>query len=173
MPDWFLMWGYGFLKLVPSWMSFELFGIHVSSEFIGGLVLPGLVFVGVALWPFIDYEEDPTHFAVSPLKRPWQTAVGVAAVVFIMVASIAGMDVIVADIVGMPTDALKPYFIGLLVLWPLLSGGVTYAALGGFGDSDESPAAGDGETSATSRDPSEKDGQSSADGNNDPEGESP
>jgi cytochrome b-561 len=145
MPDWFLMWGYGFLKLIPSWMSFDLFGIHVSSEFIGGLVLPGLVFVGVALWPFIDYEEEPTHFAGSPLDRPWQSAVGVAAVVFIMVASIAGMDVIVSDVVGIPTDALKPYFIALLVGWPLLGGVVTYAALGGFANGEESAAGGDRE----------------------------
>ncbi|MFP4591148.1 MAG: cytochrome b, partial [Halobacteriales archaeon] len=44
MPDWFLMWGYGFLKLVPSWMSVDVLGIHLSSEFVGGVVLPGLVF---------------------------------------------------------------------------------------------------------------------------------
>jgi cytochrome b-561 len=138
MPDWFLMWGYGFLKLVPSWMSFDVLGLHISSEFIGGLFLPGLVFVGVFVWPFIDYEDEPTHFTVSPLARPWQTAVGIAAVVFIMLASIAGMDVIVADIVGTTTDALKPYLIGLLVVGPLLAGGITYAVLGGFGDGDPS-----------------------------------
>jgi cytochrome b-561 len=144
MPDWFLMWGYGFLKLIPSWMSLDLLGVHISSEFIGGVVLPGLVFLGVFVWPFIDYEDEPTHFAVSPLSRPWQTAVGIAAVVFIMIASIAGMDVIVSDILGMATDALKPYFIGLLVLGPVLAGGITYAVLAGY-DPDESqppPSAG-------------------------------
>jgi len=36
MPDWFLMWGYGFLKLTPSWMSFDVLGVHISSEFVGG-----------------------------------------------------------------------------------------------------------------------------------------
>lgn len=39
MPDWFLMWGYGFLKLTPSWMSFDVLGVHISSEFVGGLFL--------------------------------------------------------------------------------------------------------------------------------------
>jgi cytochrome b-561 len=141
MPDWFLMWGYGFLKLVPSWMSFDVLGVHVSSEFIGGLVLPGLVFAGLFLWPFIDYESEPSHFSVSPLARPWQTAVGVGAVVFVMIASIAGMDVIVADIVGTTTDALKPYLVGLLVVGPLLAGGITYATLGGFGGGESPPEA--------------------------------
>ena len=134
MPDWFLMWGYGFLKLVPSWMSFDLLGIHVSSEFLGGLVLPGLVFVALVAWPFVDYEEEPVHFGANPLERPFPTAVGVAGIVFIMVASIAGMDVIVAEILHTTTAALKPFLIGLLVLAPLAAGAITYGVLGGFGD---------------------------------------
>ncbi|WP_246988587.1 cytochrome b [Halorientalis marina] len=133
MPDWFLMWGYGFLKLVPSWMSIDLLGVHISSEFIGGLLLPGLVFLAVAVWPFIDYEEDPVHFTANPLERPWQTGVGVAGVTFIMIASIAGMDVLLAEIVGMPTNDLKPFLIAALVVVPLVTGLITYATLGGFG----------------------------------------
>jgi cytochrome b-561 len=133
MPDWFLMWGYGFLKLVPSWMSIDLLGVHISSEFIGGLLLPGLVFLAVAVWPFIDYEEDPVHFTANPLERPWQTGVGVAGVTFIMIASIAGMDVLLAEIVGMPTNELKPFLIAALVVVPLVAGLITYATLGGFG----------------------------------------
>ncbi|MEF8822179.1 MAG: cytochrome bc complex cytochrome b subunit [Halovenus sp.] len=136
MPDWFLMWGYGFLKLIPSWMSFDLLGIHFSAEFIGGLLLPGIIFGVVALWPFIDYDEKPVHFTADPLERPFQTAVGVAAVLFIMIASIAGMDVIVADIVGMSTAQLKPYFIGSLIAIPILGGLIVYAGLGGFEDED-------------------------------------
>ncbi len=141
MPDWFLMWGYGFLKLVPAWMSFDLFGVHVSAEFVGGLMLPGLVFLAVAVWPFIDYSEEQTHFTTSPLERPWQTAVGVAGVTFIMVASIAGMDVIVADIVGSSTAAIKPYLLAALFAVPIASGGITYAVL--RGDSEEPPASGE------------------------------
>ena len=156
MPDWFLMWGYGFLKLVPAWMSFDLLGVHVSAEFVGGLMLPGLVFLAVAVWPFIDYSEEQTHFATSPLKRPWQTAVGVAGVTFIMVASIAGMDVIVADIVGSTTAAIKPYLLAALFLVPIASGLITYAVLRGGGEdppgSGESTAAADGgERSEASR----------------------
>jgi cytochrome b-561 len=134
MPDWFLMWGYGFLKLVPSWMSFDLLGVHVSSEFIGGLLLPGLVFAAVAIWPFVDYREEPVHFTANPLERPWQTGVGVAGVTFIMIASIAGMDVIVADILGTTTDTIKPFLIAALVAVPTVAGLITYATLGGFGD---------------------------------------
>jgi cytochrome b-561 len=152
MPDWFLMWGYGFLKLTPSWLSFDVFGVHISAEFIGGLALPSLVFGLVAAWPFIDYEETPVHFTADPLERPFQTGVGVAGVVFIMLASIAGMDVIVADVVGLTTAQLKPYLIGALLVGPLVAGLIVYAGLGGFDDSPDEETAADATPDETTPD---------------------
>lgn len=151
MPDWFLMWGYGFLKLVPSWLSFDLLGIHFSAEFIGGLLLPGIVFGVVAAWPFIDYSSEQVHFTADPTERPWQTAVGMAGVTFIMAASIAGMDVVLSDVVGMSTAALRPYLIGLVVGAPILIGLASYAVLGGFGSDPptEGTATADGGDSRT------------------------
>ncbi|MXR40320.1 cytochrome bc complex cytochrome b subunit [Halobaculum sp. WSA2] len=140
MPDWFLMWGYGFLKVVPSWMSVDVLGVHISSEFIGGLLLPGLVFAGVAVWPFIDRAEEPEHFSLNPLDRPPQTAVGIAAMTFVMVASIAGMDVLVAEILHTSTAELRPYLTAALVVVPVAAGTITYAVLGGFGDDDSDDA---------------------------------
>jgi cytochrome b-561 len=168
MPDWFLMWGYGFLKLTPSWMSFDLLGIHVSSEFIGGLVLPGLVFGVIALWPFIDYHDEAVHFTADPLERPWQTAVGIAGVVFVMIASIAGMDVIVADVVGSTTAAIRPYLTAALIIGPVFAGTITYVGLGGLddGDSDDNgdDAADDsGGSTAGGSAPAEDAGQSGID----------
>ncbi|MXR19641.1 cytochrome b [Halobacterium bonnevillei] len=146
MPDWFLMWGYGFLKLTPSWMSFDLLGVHFSSEFVGGLVLPGLVFVAVAVWPFVDYEQEPVHFTANPFERPRQTAVGVAAVVFVMVASIAGMDVIVADLLGSDTAAIRPYLTAALFVVPVAAGLLTYSVLRDSADASDSGHGGDNVT---------------------------
>jgi len=143
MPDWFLMWGYGFLKLTPSWLSFDLLGVHVSSEFVGGVVLPGLVIGAVVVWPFLDRVEEPTHFTTSPLERPWQTAVGVAGVVFVMIASIAGMDVIVAEELGTTTADLRRPLTGLLLLGPLVAAGITYGVLRDSGDDGPEPGGGE------------------------------
>ena len=133
MPDWFLMWLYGFLKVIPGWLSFTIpiVDVHVNTEFIGGMFLPGLVFAAVFLWPFLDRSEEPTHFTASPLDRPWQTAVGIAAVVFIMIASIAGMNNILAEILGTTTDAITTGLVVSMILGPLLAGGITYLVLGG------------------------------------------
>lgn len=136
MPDWFLMWVYGFLKLLPAWASFHVGPVHISGEFIGGIVLPGLVFAAVAAWPFIDREPEPTHFTANPLARPWQTGVGVAAVAFIMIASIAGMNNILAgQVLGMSTSVVNPVLTVALLGVPPAFGFLTYRLLQSDGES--------------------------------------
>jgi cytochrome b-561 len=131
MPDWFLMWVYGFLKLLPSWLSFTVpvVGAHVSAEFVGGVLMPTLVFGLVAVWPFVDYDDEPVHFTASPLARPWQTAVGIAAVQFIMIASIAGMNNLLGRAVGVGTGVINPILTVALVVVPAGSGYLTYRLL--------------------------------------------
>jgi cytochrome b-561 len=131
MPDWFFMWLYGFLKLLPTWLSFDvpLVGIHVSTEFIGGIGLPGLLFAIIFAWPFVDRADEPIHFTADPLDRAWQTAVGVSAVVFIMIASIAGMNNLLADAVGASTDSLNPILLAALALGPLAAFAIVYQTL--------------------------------------------
>jgi cytochrome b-561 len=136
MPDWFLMWLFGFLKLLPTWLSFTVGPIHVSTEFIGGVFLPTLLFAAIFAWPFHDSSDSATHFTVDPLARPYQTAVGVAAVVFVMLASLAGMNNIFADVLGVETGALNGVLIVALLAGPMLYGGLTYWLLRGASDGD-------------------------------------
>ncbi|MFB6139812.1 MAG: cytochrome bc complex cytochrome b subunit [Halosimplex sp.] len=143
MPDWFLMWVYGFLKLLPSWLSVHvpLLG-EINAEFVGGILAPTLVIGVVAAWPFIDYYRDPEHFALNPLDRPRQTAVGVFGVTFIMIASIAGMNNIAAEVLGTETGPVNAVLWWAIVGWPTLCAGITYALLR---DGDGGAAAADGE----------------------------
>ncbi|ELZ80134.1 cytochrome b/b6 [Haloferax larsenii JCM 13917] len=132
MPDWFLMWVYGLLKLLPSWMSFTIpfVHIHISTEFVGGVLLPTLVFGAIAVWPFVDYHDESVHFTADPLDRPWQTAVGVAAVQFIMIASIAGMNNLLGRALGVGTGVINPILTVALFVVPIVSGLVVYRVLG-------------------------------------------
>jgi cytochrome b-561 len=106
------------------------------------------VFAAVAAWPFLDRESEPTHFAVDPMNRPKQTAVGVYAVTFVMVASLAGMNNIAADILGAGTGAINAVLWWAIVVWPTVCGVLTYALLRGDdgadgtddGESDTRPA---------------------------------
>jgi cytochrome b-561 len=131
MPDWFLMWLYGFLKLLPTWLSFTIpgLGIHVSTEFIGGLGIPAVMFLVIFAWPFIDRDEEPVHFTADPLDRAWQTSAGIAGIVFIMIASIAGMNNLAASATGISTGTLNPVFLAALVIVPILAFGIVYTTL--------------------------------------------
>ncbi|WP_435101405.1 cytochrome b [Halarchaeum sp. P4] len=131
MPDWFLMWVYGFLKLWPTWLNFSVAGLHFSPEFLAGVVLSGAVFLAVLAWPFLDVHEENVHFTADPLTRPRATAVGVAGVLMIMVASIAGMNNLLADLVGMGTGPINNALTAALIVWPLAGALATYYALGG------------------------------------------
>jgi len=130
MPDWFFMWLYGFLKLWPSWATFSIAGVEFNTEFLGGVVLSGLVFALVALWPFIDQSEE-AHFTADPLARPARTGIGVAGVIFVMIASIAGMNNILASVLGTSTGVVNPVLTAALILGPIVAGVATYLALGG------------------------------------------
>ncbi|MDY7083414.1 MAG: cytochrome bc complex cytochrome b subunit, partial [Halobacteria archaeon] len=137
MPDWYFMWFYGILKLLPSWMSFTipLVGTHISTEFIGGVVIPGAIFAVVVAWPFIDYYREPEHFTINPLDRPHQTSVGIAGVVFIMLASIAGMNNILAKVLGVGTGVVNLLLTFVVVVGPVAAGLAVFRLLGG--DTDE------------------------------------
>jgi cytochrome b-561 len=130
MPDWFLMWVYGFLKLWPQWAVFSLGPLEFNAEFLAGIVTPTLVFLVVFAWPFIDRSEE-THFTANPLERSWQTAAGVAGVVFIMIASLAGMNNLLGRALGVSTGVVNPILLGALLLCPLAAFGIVYATLRG------------------------------------------
>ncbi len=46
-PDWYLMWVYGFLKLVPPQATLALGPVTIGPEFLGGLIFPGVRGTGV------------------------------------------------------------------------------------------------------------------------------
>lgn len=138
LPDWYLMWMFGILKLLPDWVGIG----PLSVEFIGGVLIPGAIILVVVAWPFIDRYDRPEHFTVDPLDRDWQTATGVAGIVFMSMLSLAGMNTVVSDLTGVPTSQLNPMLLGLAIGSPIVAWIVVYATLGGFGDETEADDSG-------------------------------
>ena len=61
-PDWYLGWLEGSLRLGPNWEP-TILGITIPSPFLPAIVIPGIIFTGFALWPFIEarYTRDGTQ----------------------------------------------------------------------------------------------------------------
>src|SRR6266852_3048577 len=86
-PDWYLLWIFGFLKLIPAGFGLTLGPVTIVPEFVGGVFFPGLVFGALTLVPWLDrtnrralrrfeYMEPPPH-------APLRLALGVGALTFV------------------------------------------------------------------------------------------
>ncbi|MFB6165895.1 MAG: cytochrome bc complex cytochrome b subunit [Haloarculaceae archaeon] len=105
-PDWFFMWVFGALKLLPG-------------RLLGGIVLPLLIIGLMIVWPLIDNADHPVHFTVDPLDRPVQTGLGVGAITLIIMLSIAGMKSTVAEELGVASATLDPILLALTAIVPI------------------------------------------------------
>ncbi len=78
-PDWYVGWLEGALRLgLP--IEPTILGVTIPSPFVAGLVIPGLLFGTLALWPFIERRRSGDNGAHHVLQWPWQapgrTAIG-------------------------------------------------------------------------------------------------
>lgn len=84
-PDWYLMWIYGFLKIIPG-QPLNLGFVNIGPEFIGGVLFPGLIFGVLALAPWLDrsnHRGDRFEYLQPPTQAPARLAAGVAVLVFL------------------------------------------------------------------------------------------
>jgi cytochrome b-561 len=91
-PDWYLMWVYGALKLIPGTLSVRLFGATIGSEAIGAMLVPGLIALAILLVPWLDRAPSSLHYAEDPLRSPGRLAVGLGGVMLFLALSLAGFS---------------------------------------------------------------------------------
>jgi ubiquinol-cytochrome c reductase cytochrome b subunit len=107
-PDWYMGWLEGALRLAPAW-RIHLFGYTISEVFWPGVLLPGITFGLLYLWPFIERrlirDTAEHHLLDRPRDRPLRTAFGVGTLTFYAVLFVAGSSDIGAQkfVVAIPT----------------------------------------------------------------------
>lgn len=86
-PDWYLMWIYGMLRIIPSKVSFSLLGTSIDPTFIGGVLFPTLFFALLIVVPFLDRTNrhvPGTYEYLEPLRQvPVRVAVSAATLIFL------------------------------------------------------------------------------------------
>ena len=128
-PDWYVGWLDGALRLFPP-IEITLLGITLPSPFIPGVLLPGIAFGIMTLWPFIEAtvtgDRREHHLLDRPRDAPLRTAIGVAALTVFAILTISAGNDVAALIFNLPvettTDLLR---IAVLVL-PVIAGLLTY-----------------------------------------------
>jgi ubiquinol-cytochrome c reductase cytochrome b subunit len=128
-PDWYVGWLEGALRIFPPW-RFQIFGYTLSEVFIPGLLLPGITFGLLYLWPFIEarFTGDRLEHNLldSPRDRPLRTAIGVGVLVFYVVLVAAGAQDIIAQKLHLGIPAVTNTLRVLLFVLPLLTAWFTW-----------------------------------------------
>jgi cytochrome b-561 len=91
-PDWYLLWLYGALRLIPGDMSFRLLGATIGSEAIGAMLVPGVIGLAILLVPWLDRAPSSLYYAEDPLRSPGRLATGMAGITLIAALSLAGFS---------------------------------------------------------------------------------
>jgi ubiquinol-cytochrome c reductase cytochrome b subunit len=128
-PDWYFGWVEGALRIFPAW-ELRAFGYEVPNPFFPAILLPGVTFAALYLWPFL--ENRFTHSIADhqlldrPRDQPMRTALGVATIAFYGVLFFAASNDLIAKWWRLSIESVTWGFRIALLVVPLLSGWVVY-----------------------------------------------
>jgi ubiquinol-cytochrome c reductase cytochrome b subunit len=123
-PDWYMGWLDGLVRMAPP-LETHAFGHTISwNILIPGLILPGIMFTGLALYPFIESwatgDKREHHLLDRPRNNPNRTAIGAMALTFTLVALINGGNDIIAQQFHLTINQMMWFSrIGVIVLPPI------------------------------------------------------
>jgi ubiquinol-cytochrome c reductase cytochrome b subunit len=100
-PDFYMGFLEGSLRMMPNW-TWDAWGHTVEwNVFIPAFVPLGLIFTGLALWPFLEQwitgDKSEHHLNDRPRNAPTRTALGIAGVTFYGILWAEGANDVIAD----------------------------------------------------------------------------
>jgi ubiquinol-cytochrome c reductase cytochrome b subunit len=138
-PDWYLGWLEGALRLFPPW-EIRAFGHTVANPFFPAVILPGVTFALLYLWPFLEqrFTGDRLHHDLldRPRDRPVRAGLGAAALTFYGVLFIAASNDLIAKLFRVPVNGVTTVFQILVLTLPPIAGFGVYRFFRGASLSD-------------------------------------
>ena len=123
-PDWYMGWLDGLVRMAPP-LETHAFGHTISwNILIPGLIVPGIIFTGMALYPFIESwitgDKREHHLLDRPRNAPNRTALGAMSITFMLVALLNGGNDIIATTFDLTINQIMWFSrIGIFVLPPI------------------------------------------------------
>lgn len=120
-PDWYMGWLDGALRLMPGW-EIRAFGYTIANPFFPGVVLAGLTFAGIYLWPWIERrftKDTAAHNLLDrPRDAPLRTAIGASVFAFFTILFLAGSNDVLAGVFEVAPETFTNVFRVALFLVP-------------------------------------------------------
>jgi quinol---cytochrome-c reductase cytochrome b subunit len=105
-PDWYMGFLEGALRMMPAW-EINFLGHTLSMSVLIPALLPvGIIFIGLAFWPWFEAwatgDRGYHHINDRPRNVPVRSATGMAAIVFYAVLWAEGANDVIADKLNIP-----------------------------------------------------------------------
>lgn len=88
-PDWYLLWVFGVLAIIPSF-ELHLLGGIINSEFVGAILVPTLALGAMFAVPMFERSRENLYYAENPTNHPVRLGIGVGFMMLLAVWSVAG-----------------------------------------------------------------------------------
>ena len=129
-PDWYIGWLDGALRLAGPW-SFTIFGFPIAEVFWPAILLPGIAFGMLTLWPWVErrFSKDTAehHLLDRPRDAPLRSAIGVAGLLVFFVMFLEGGNDIFAVLLNISVESVTRMLQIAFVVGPIVAGVATYA----------------------------------------------
>ncbi len=123
-PDWYMGWLEGSLRLMPAW-EINAFGYPIAmSVLIPALVVPGLIFTALAVYPFLEQwatgDHQIHHLLDRPRDAPVRMGFGVAGCTFYGLLWLAGGNDLIAKTFDIPLFGTTWFFRVAVIVGPFI-----------------------------------------------------
>jgi ubiquinol-cytochrome c reductase cytochrome b subunit len=129
-PDWYLGWIEGALRLFPAW-EIDVFGYTIPNPFYPAVLLPGITFLLLYLWPFIEARFTREHLVPHelldrPRDNPVRTGIGFGGLCFYTILFAGGSNDLIAKWFHVDVNGVTWVLRILLLLLPPAIGFIAY-----------------------------------------------
>uniref|UniRef100_A0A832AVA0 Cytochrome bc complex cytochrome b subunit n=1 Tax=Desulfurella acetivorans TaxID=33002 RepID=A0A832AVA0_DESAE len=88
-PDWYFLWIYGLLKIIPNTFVIHLTkSAVIDPESIGGIIIPSIIMLFIFLVPILSKSDQKTYYMETPKSYPVRFAFGIAFIAFFLTLSV-------------------------------------------------------------------------------------
>ena len=124
-PDWYMGFVEGAIRIIPNWETHLLGTTWSWNIFLPGVGLMGLLFTGLALYPFIEAwitgDTSEHHLLDRPRNAPTRTAIGVAGMTAYAMFWLAGGNDILATTFHVSLNAVTYVMRAAVFVMPVIA----------------------------------------------------